>query len=71
MIEHILSRGLDAPAKFAPRLDVRKHNARYRRVRIIHGLTLVIKNTYTYCKILLALEAKYYSHAPREDVGSS
>ena len=30
------------------------------KVRIIHGLTLVIKNSYTYCKSLLALEAKYY-----------
>ena len=30
------------------------------RVPIIHGLTLVIKNSYTYCKNLLALEAKYY-----------
>jgi hypothetical protein len=30
------------------------------RVRIIHGLTLVIKNSYTYCESLLALEAKYY-----------
>ena len=29
-------------------------------VRIIHGLTLVIKNSHTYCKSLLALEAKYY-----------
>ena len=29
-------------------------------VRIIHGLTLVIKNSYTYCKNLLALEANYY-----------
>ena len=29
-------------------------------VCIIHGLTLVIKNSYTYCKSLLALEAKYY-----------
>ena len=29
-------------------------------VRIIHGLTLVIKNSYTYCENLLALEAKYY-----------
>ena len=28
-------------------------------VRIIHGLTLFIKNSYTYCKNLLALEAKY------------
>ena len=31
-----------------------------RKVCIIHGLTLVIKNSYTYCKSLLALEAKYY-----------
>ena len=30
------------------------------RVRIIHGLTLVIKNSHTYCKSLLALKAKYY-----------
>ena len=30
------------------------------KVRIIHGLTLVIKKSYTYCKSLLALEAKYY-----------
>ena len=29
-------------------------------VRINHGLTLVIKTSYTYCKNLLALEAKYY-----------
>ena len=29
-------------------------------VRIIHGLTLVIKNPYTYCKNLLSIEAKYY-----------
>ena len=29
-------------------------------VCIIHGLTLVIKNSYTYYKKLLALEAKYY-----------
>ena len=27
----IISRGLDAPAKFAPTLKVRKGNARYRR----------------------------------------
>jgi len=31
VIEHIVSRGLDAPAKFAPTLEVRKGNARYRR----------------------------------------
>ena len=34
------------------------------RVCIIHGLTLVIKNSYTYCKSLLALEAKYYYACP-------
>ena len=32
-------------------------------VRIIR-LTLVIKNSYTYCKSLLALEAKYYYACP-------
>ena len=31
VIERIISRGLDAPAKFAPHLEVRKGNARYRR----------------------------------------
>jgi hypothetical protein len=30
------------------------------RLRIIHGLTLVIKNSHTNCKSLLALKAKYY-----------
>ena len=34
------------------------------KVRIIHGITLVIKNSYTYCKSLLALEAKYYYACP-------
>ena len=34
-------------------------------VRIIYGLTLVIKNSHTYCKNLLAIETKYYAHAPR------
>ena len=37
------------------------------RVRIIHGLTLVIKNSYTYFKSLLALEAKYYYACPKRD----
>ena len=37
------------------------------RVCIIYGLTLVIKNSYTYCKILLALEAKYYYACPQGD----
>ena len=35
------------------------------KVRIIHGLTLVIKNSYTYCKILLGLEQSTTTHAPR------
>ena len=65
--------GLDALAKFAPHRNVRKGNARYRkrlgkckrvRVHIIHGLTLVIKNSHTYCKSLLSLEAKYYYACP-------
>src|SRR3990170_3816435 len=33
-------------------------------VRIIHGLTLVIKNSHTYYESLLALEAKYYYACP-------
>ena len=72
MIERIVSRVLDVSAKFEPTLEVRKGNARFKeasndgrvRVRIIHGLTLVIKNSYNYCKILLALEAKYYYACP-------
>ena len=55
MIEYIISRGLDAPAKFAPALEVRKGNAWYRRklrsttearnggrvrVHIFHGLNI-------------------------------
>ena len=35
------------------------------RVRIIHGLTLVIKNSQTYCKNLQAIKTKHYVHAPR------
>ena len=41
------------------------------RVRIIHELKLVIKNSYTYCKSLLVIETKYYTHAPRGRVGRS
>ena len=60
MTERIISRGLDAPAKFATTLKARKGNARYReaskggkvRVRIIHGLNISQKNSYTYCKNL-------------------
>ena len=60
MIECIVSRGLDAPAKFAPTLKVRKamhgteeaSNDVKVKVRIIHGLNISQKNSYTYCKNL-------------------
>ena len=35
------------------------------RVRISMDSTLVIKNSHTYCKSLLAIETKYDAHAPR------
>ena len=35
------------------------------RVCIIHVLSIVIKNSHTYCKNLLVIEIKYYAHAPR------
>ena len=43
-----------------------KRLANYGKVRvcIIHGLTLVIKNSHTYSESLLALEAKYYYACP-------
>ena len=34
------------------------------RVRTIHGLNTSHKNSHTYCKNLLVIEAKYYAHAP-------
>ena len=48
MTERIISRGLDAPVKFAPTLEVRKGNHGTEeasndgkvRVRIIHGLNI-------------------------------
>ena len=54
MIERIISRGLDAPAKFAPTLEVRKamhgteeaSNDGRVRVRIIHGLNISHKETH-------------------------
>ena len=57
MIERIVSQGLDAPAKFAPTLKVRKamHGTEEAskggkvRVRIIHGLTLVIIHGLALC----------------------
>ena len=42
-----------------------------RKVRIIHGLNISHKNSHTYCKNLLAIETKYYMHAPRGRVGRS
>ena len=41
------------------------------RVCIIHGLSLVIKNTYTYCKSLLASKQSTTTHAPRGENGRS
>ena len=35
------------------------------RVRIIHGLNISHKEVTYYCKKLLAIETKYYMHAPR------
>ena len=35
------------------------------RVRIIHGLNISQKNSYTCCKNLEVIKAKYYGHAPR------
>ena len=37
------------------------------KVCIIHGLDISQKNSYTYCKSLLALEAKYYYARPQGD----
>ena len=34
------------------------------RMCIIHGLTLVLKNSHTYCESLLALDAKYNYACP-------
>ena len=35
------------------------------RVRIIHGPNISHKESDTYCKNLLVIETKYYTHAPR------
>ena len=41
-------------------------NGRKVKVRIIHGLNISQKNSYTYCKNLEAIKKfKYYAHAPR------
>ena len=74
MKERIISRGLDAPAKFAPTLNVRKGNARYRRasndgrvrVRIIRGLNISHKElTYLLQKSTSHQKPRHYAHAPR------
>ena len=61
MIERIISRGLDAPVKFAPRLEVRRamhgtveaSNDGKVKVRIIHGLNISHKE-------LIYLLQKFY-----------
>ena len=63
MIERIISRGLDAPVKFAPTLEVRSamhgteeaSNDGRVRVRIIHGLNISHKE-------LTYLLQKFISH---------
>ena len=74
MKEHIISRGLDAPAKFAPTLNVRRamHGAEEAskdgrvRVRIIHGLNISHKElTYLLQKSTIHQKPRYYAHAPR------
>ena len=63
-MERIISRGLDAPVKFAPTLKVRKGNARY--VRIIHGLNISHKElTYLLQKSTNHQKPWYYAHSPR------
>ena len=41
------------------------------RVRIIHGLNISHKNSYTYCKNLRVIKTKQSMHAPRGEVGRS
>ena len=74
MKERIISRGLDAPAKFAPTLNVRKGNARTEeasngvkvRVHIIHGLNISQKELiYLLQKSTSHQKPKHYAHAPR------
>ena len=74
MIERIISRGLDAPAKFAPTLNVRRamhgteedSNDGKVRVRIIHGLNISHKElTYLLQKSTSHQKPWHYAHAPR------
>ena len=72
MVERIISRGLDAPAKFAPRLVVRMGNAQYleasklRKGKSVYNPWTHIshKELIYLCKSLLSLEAKYYYACP-------
>ena len=41
------------------------------RVRIIHGLNISQKNSYTYCNNLWVIKTKQSTHAPRGEVGRS
>ena len=41
------------------------------RVRIIHGLNISHKNSYTYCKNLRVIKTNQSTHAPRGEVGRS
>ena len=74
MKERIISRGLDAPAKFVPTLNVRKGNVHGTeeasndgrvRVRIIHGLNISHKElTYLLQKSTSRQKPRHYAHSP-------
>ena len=55
--------GCNAPAKIAGTREA--SNGGRVRVRIIHGLNISHKELRYLLKKLLAIEAKYYTHAPR------
>ena len=70
MIERIISRGLDALAKFALRAmhgTEEASNDGKVKVCIIHGLTLVIKNSYTYCKSFISPRSEVLLRMPLGD----
>ena len=61
MIECIISRGLDLPAKFAPTLEVRKGNARYREAsKLRKGKSAYNPWTHISHKELIYLLKKFY-----------
>ena len=72
MKECIISRGLDAPAKFAPRLDVRRamhgtiEASKLRKGKSVYNAWTHIshKELIYLLQSLLALEAKYYYACP-------